>query len=93
MGYSNSSSFYRIFNKRTICIKGSVHVILDYTNRIIENPSRTDDDIEQVKIVKVTPTQSIDITENQFAIDIVPNEWRIEPKYPKKFTIGVLRME
>jgi len=37
LGYSSHSKAYEVFNKRTLCIKESVHVLFDETNSVIEH--------------------------------------------------------
>ena len=32
MGYDSNSSFYRVFNKRTLTVESSVHIIFDEIN-------------------------------------------------------------
>lgn len=96
MGYSNSCRSYRIFNKHTLCIEESMHVVFDYTNHIVKNSNFVDDEFEQVNKTKCTrteadsPLKSIDtITWNdQFTIEIVLKEWRIKIDYLEKFIIG-----
>lgn len=48
VGYSTNNKSYRIFNKRTLCIEESVHVIFDESGSL-ENPSNTNDmDLEEI---------------------------------------------
>jgi len=37
LGYSSHSKAYKVFNKRTLCVEKSVHVLFDETNSLIEN--------------------------------------------------------
>ena len=43
LGYSSHSKAYKVFNKRTICVEESVHVLLDETNSLIENDVQDED--------------------------------------------------
>lgn len=58
MGYSNSSRSYRIFNKRTLCIKESVHVVFDDANISMKNASSIDGEIDLVNKSKTTPSEA-----------------------------------
>ncbi|XP_060200433.1 uncharacterized protein LOC132628684 [Lycium barbarum] len=97
LGYSPTSRSYRIFNKRILFIEESIHVVFDDTNHMAEKRKLSDEEDSQIPTAVVTrPTeekascestsdtpQSINVT-----IGTVPNEWRSEPDYPKKFVIG-----
>jgi len=37
LGYSSHSKAYKVFNKRTLCVEESVHVMFDETNSLVEN--------------------------------------------------------
>jgi len=43
LGYSSHSKAYKIFNKRTLCVEGSVHVPFDETNFLIENDAQNEE--------------------------------------------------
>lgn len=48
VGYSINSKSYRLFNKRTLCVEESVHVIFDESENM-ENLSDKDDfDMEEL---------------------------------------------
>jgi len=36
LGYSSHSKAYKVFNKRTLCVEESVHVLFDETNSLVE---------------------------------------------------------
>jgi len=36
LGYSSYSEAYKVFNKRTLCVEESVHVLFDETNSLVE---------------------------------------------------------
>ena len=40
LGYSSHSKAYKVFNKRTLCVKESVHVLFDEFNSLIENDAQ-----------------------------------------------------
>jgi len=37
LGYSSHSKAYKVFNKRTLCVEESVHVLFDESNSLVEN--------------------------------------------------------
>jgi len=37
LGYSSHSKAYKVFNKRTLCVEESVHVLFNETNSLVEN--------------------------------------------------------
>lgn len=48
VGFSSTSKLYNVYNKRTLCVKESVHVIFDESENM-KNPTSTDDtDIEEL---------------------------------------------
>jgi len=40
LGYSSHSKAYKVFNKRTLCVEESVHVLFDETNFLIDNDAQ-----------------------------------------------------
>lgn len=45
VGYSSSSKAYRVFNKRTLCIEKSVHVVFDESADLRNRDMKDDDDL------------------------------------------------
>jgi len=43
LGYSSHSKAYKLFNKRTLCVEESVHVLFDETISLIEIAAQDDD--------------------------------------------------
>lgn len=43
LGYSSHSKAYKIYNKRTLCVKESVHVIFDESNALHDRDVQDDD--------------------------------------------------
>jgi len=43
LGYSSHSKAYKVFNKRTLCVEESVHVLFDKTNSLVEIDAQDDD--------------------------------------------------
>ena len=52
LGYSSYSKAYKVFNKRTLCIEESVHVLFDETNSLVEIDAQ-DDDFELALLRKI----------------------------------------
>ena len=44
LGYSLQSKTYRVFNRRTLCVEESVHVVCDETNSLIQENALEDED-------------------------------------------------
>jgi len=58
LGYSSHSKAYKVFNKQTLCVEESVHVLLDETNSLIERDAQ-DEEYEQSLVRKdVSLTQN-----------------------------------
>ena len=45
LGYSNSSKAFRVFNKRTMVVKESIHVIFDESNNYLQERESFDNDL------------------------------------------------
>ena len=45
LGYSSSSKAYRVFNKKTIVVEESVHVVFDESNESLERRESVNDDV------------------------------------------------
>jgi len=43
LGYSSHSKAYKVFNKRTLCVEESVHVLFDETNPLVENDAQDEE--------------------------------------------------
>ena len=41
--YSSHSKAYKVFNKRTLCVQESVHVLFDETNSLIEHDAQDEE--------------------------------------------------
>ena len=45
LGYSTSSKAFRVFNKRTMVVEESIHVIFDESNNSLQERESVDDDL------------------------------------------------
>ena len=43
LGYSSQSKAYKVFNKRTLCVEESVHVLFDETNSSTEHDTQDEE--------------------------------------------------
>ena len=43
LGYSSHSKAYKVFNKRTLCVEESMHVLFDETNFLVENVAQDEE--------------------------------------------------
>ena len=43
LGYSSHSKAYKVFNKRTLCVEESVHVLFHETNSLIEHDTQEEE--------------------------------------------------
>ena len=43
LGYSSHSKAYKVFNKRTLCVEESVHVLFDESNSLVKNDAQDED--------------------------------------------------
>jgi len=93
LGYSLHSKAYRVFNKRTLTVEESMHVIFDDTN---PSPSRKDECIDNdagtiQKEMKYMSIQERPIEGEEMVIkdhSDLPIEWRYATSYPKELIIG-----
>ena len=49
LGYSLNSKAYRVFNKRTLCVEESVHVVCDEANPLNSKNLLDDDDAVPIR--------------------------------------------
>jgi len=43
LGYSSNSKAYKVFNKRTLCVEESVHMLFDETNSLVKNDAQDEE--------------------------------------------------
>jgi len=43
LGYSSHSKTYKVFNKRTLCVEESVHMLFDETNSLFESDAQDEE--------------------------------------------------
>ena len=94
IGYSLYSKAYRIFNKRTLTIEESMHVIFDETN---SSPSKKEECIDndagiiqkemEDMSIQERPIEEGEETVSKDHTDL-PKEWRYVTSHPKDLIIG-----
>jgi len=57
LGYSSHSKAYKVFNKKTLCVEESVHVLFDESNSLIEDDAQDDEFELGLARKDVLPTQ------------------------------------
>src|SRR5262249_42356287 len=99
LGYANSSSIFRVFNKRTLLVEENAHVIFNETNTSLKKDIVDDVDFIQGMENAEEPTQEKEdqakddppIENLQEAPQIdedLPKEWRYAKSHPKENIIG-----
>jgi len=99
LGYSSNSKAFRIYNKRTMIIEESIHVVFDETNPIISRKETLDDitnSLEDMHIHKEGHkgkgngnNEDYQIDETKTSTDTnLPKEWRTSRYYPLDNIIG-----
>ena len=104
LGYSTSSKAYRVFNRRTLVVEESIHVVFDESDK---KSSRKEDVLYDKTSTKKTegvnnneePTKEQEDDqntegdqaqgdENTSTVDPLPKEWRYAHGHPKELIIG-----
>ena len=96
MGYASKPKGYRVFNKRTLLIEQSVHIIFDETNPSLrkEEDSDNDDADELSKKLKNTSIEDKDdppledLQQKEIIHENLPKEWRYRKDHPSESIIG-----
>ena len=94
LGYSTSSKAYRVFNKRTLTVEESIHIIFDEAN---PSPSRKEEYIdndtgtlnEEMKKMSLKD-KSVEEEKDQVSKEHseLPKKWRYAHNHPKDLIIG-----
>ncbi|KAI0498664.1 hypothetical protein KFK09_019554 [Dendrobium nobile] len=82
LGYSSVGKAYRTFNKRTLVVEESTHVVFDESDM----PSETkieDDEIEAIQGV-----ETMTLGERVESQEDLPREWRYSSSHPKELILG-----
>ncbi|XP_021734165.1 uncharacterized protein LOC110700891 [Chenopodium quinoa] len=93
LGYASNSKAYRVYNKRTMCVDESVHIIFDETDYVIDVQDDDDDfeiglvrrhDPDEESTASMKQQDKNPTAENQTATKTeVPQEEHLEPDNPE----------
>ncbi|KAI0496417.1 hypothetical protein KFK09_022733 [Dendrobium nobile] len=82
LSYSSVGKAYRIFNKRTLVVEESTHVIFDESDKPSESKIE-DDEIEAIQGV-----ETMTLGERVKPQEYLPREWRYSSSHPKELILG-----
>ncbi|PKU64856.1 Retrovirus-related Pol polyprotein from transposon TNT 1-94 [Dendrobium catenatum] len=87
VGYSSVGKSYRVFNKRTLVIEETTHVVFD-ENENMEEPKVVEEEIEEnsQKIDRLNLEENVE--ENIEREDPLPRDLRFSKNHPKELIIG-----
>ena len=94
LGYFTSSKAYRVFNKRSLTVEESIHVVFDETN---PSPSRKEECIDNDAGTLIEGVKEIELEDKSADIEAdhvskehsdLPKEWRYAHNQPKELIIG-----
>ena len=86
LGYSTVSKAFRIFNKRTLIIEESIHVVFNETSEITKNDLDDDVNFDSLNLIE-TPslTSNLDASTSQISL---PKDWKYVEAHPKELILG-----
>ena len=91
LGYSTHSKAFRVFNKRTLTVEESIHVVFDESN---PSPSRKEECIDNdagtisKKMKEIELNEDNEEKDNEKVNEDLPKEWRYVHHHPKDLIIG-----
>ena len=98
LGYSTSSKAYRVFNKRTLVVEESMHIVFDESNEKssrIEDACDDDAGASKMKELTINEENAKDDQEKEDREELpstrpsdLPKEWRYVHGHPKELIIG-----
>ena len=98
LGYSSISKAYRVFNKRTLVIEESMHVVFDKSGKDISNESICRDTLERnfgdlpvndKGKETLSTKEEVSLNEKkEESSSSVPKVWRYASSHPKDLIIG-----
>ena len=75
LGYSSHSKAYKVFNKRTLCVEESVHVLFDESNSLVENYAQDEDfELGLAKKDFCPIMKEVRISRRDQALDLFPRQ-------------------
>ena len=98
LGYSTSSKAYRVFNKRTLVVEETIHVVFDESISQNDHPIEEEENIIEDKLEEKLDDLSLnenDLEKNKVNkkskedLDTsLPKDWRYASNHPKGLIIG-----
>ncbi|KAH0657870.1 hypothetical protein KY289_026618 [Solanum tuberosum] len=99
LGYAPLGRDFRVFNKRTISVEESVHVVFHDTNPRVQETEVGDDEITSLKPTEEISKVTLELNTDESAITEVesttpadkaniPREYRHNASYPENFILG-----
>ncbi|KAH0751737.1 hypothetical protein KY285_004885 [Solanum tuberosum] len=79
VGYSSSNKAYRVFNKRTLCIKETFHVIFDESGDLNNMETKDDDDLVELFKIQSNEANGPKTEGNQESNDVGPDQKETYP--------------
>ena len=86
LGYSSVSKAFRIFNKRTLIIEESIHVIFNEISEIKKNDFDDDVNFDSLNLNETpSPTSNLDASTFETSL---PKDWKYVDAHPNELIIG-----
>ena len=83
LGYSSVSKAFRIFNKRTLIIEESIHVVFNEISEIKKNDLDDDVNFDSLNLNETpSPTSNLDASTS------LPKDWKYVDAHPKELILG-----
>ena len=86
LGYSSISKAFRIFNKRTLIIEESIHVVFNEISEIRKNNFDDDVNFDSLNLNETpSPTSNLDASTSETSL---PKDWKYVDAHPKELILG-----
>ena len=86
LGYSSVSKAFRIFNKRTLIIEESIHVVFNEISEIKKNDLDDDVNFDSLNLNETpSPTSNLDASTSETSL---PKDWKYVDAHPKELILG-----
>ncbi|CAL9097943.1 unnamed protein product [Musa textilis] len=86
LGYSSTSKAFRIFNKRTLVIEESIHIVFNKVSEFKKNDFDDDLDFDGLNLNEIfLQNSNLDASSSQIFLH---KEWKYVDTYPKELIIG-----
>ena len=86
LGYSSISKAFRIFNKRTLVIEESIHVVFNEVSEVKKNDLDDDLNFDVLNLNEsLSPSSNLDASSFETSL---PKEWKYIDAHPKEQILG-----